>query len=66
MKPKGGLLIAIGGPKKPPMGKEPEEEKEPEESGDDMDSYLDEAFEAVQDGDKEGFKLALKGALECM
>ena len=66
-------MIAIGGPKKPgaekgdqpPFGGKEEEPEEKEESGE-MDSYLEEAFDALQDGDKEGFKLALRGALECM
>ena len=60
-------MIAIGGPKKPPKEEDEAVEKDPsEDEGSEMDSYLDEAFDALQEQDKEAFKLALKGALECM
>lgn len=60
-----GLLIAIGGPKS--GSKVPAEEaSSPEmEGGDDMDMYLDQAFDALKEDDREGFKAALQGAIEC-
>lgn len=61
-----GLLIAIGGPKS--GSKAPAEEAsspEMEDSGGDMDMYLDQAFDALKEDDREGFKAALQGAIEC-
>lgn len=68
----GGLMISLGGGKKPSEksdqppfgGKEEEPEEKDEESGE-MDSFLEDAFDALQDGDKEGFLTALKGAIAC-
>jgi hypothetical protein len=34
--------------------------------GGDMDMYLDQAFDALKEDDREGFKAALQGAIECM
>lgn len=53
----GGLLIEVDSGKQPPM-----EEEEHDEFG----SYAQDVWDAIQDDDFESFKLALKGALECM
>jgi hypothetical protein len=63
-----GLLIAIGG--KPKGMSKPEAESESDDAsspdmGGDMDMYLDQAFDALKEDDREGFKAALQGAIEC-
>lgn len=61
MKGKGLMLVLGGGPKKaaPKMG-----DDEAPEGGEGDGSLAGEAFDALQDGDREGFIAAFKAAVE--
>jgi hypothetical protein len=62
VKGKGLMLVLGGGPKKaaPRMGADEGEEKE---SGGAGDTLAGEAFDALQEGDREGFVAAFKSAV---
>ncbi len=67
MKP-GTLMLDIGKDAPPSEGMEaetPSDSLKGEPSGDE-DGFLDDAFDSLNDGDKEGFKAALRGLVECM
>jgi hypothetical protein len=62
-------MIALGLDKASPKssGKmEAADEADEKDEGDEVDSYAQDAWDAIQDDDAESFKLAFKGALECM
>lgn len=65
MEPKGkGLLIAIGKGPKPPMGDEPEPTEEAGGMDAEFNEYADQMMQAVQEDDVDGFRMALKGAIQ--
>jgi hypothetical protein len=58
VKTKGSLALLLG-------TKEPDEDDKPdEEDTEGFDTAADECFDALKAGDKEGFRAALKSALE--